>query len=174
MKNRLKEKKGITLAELIVTFGLTALFLVTAAAAMGMFLQYHLRMQNHAGAQSVATSVMNAISGRISCAKELSIEEDRVLFVDVEDRAADMTVSEEGYLQFTYYDTKAQETEVWAYGAEVYDGFRILELQVLPLENKEAVKIDLILKSERVNGYIFETSRSLLCYNLVSDIKIAR
>lgn len=158
IRRKLKEKKGATLAEMIVTFALTALFLSAVTVVLGVFLQYHLRIQTQARAQSVGNVVMNTVVSRLSRAKELQLEGEQVWFTDEKGRLVEMIVNEEGHLQFVT-DAEGQE-EIWQYGENVYNGFYIEGLTVTVLAEGEALKVCFSLQSKKRPEYVFEMSRS--------------
>lgn len=197
MKKRLKDKKGYTLVELIVVFGLIALFLGTASMVLGVFFETHLKINTVAQAQTVAATLMETITSELGAATntEVPMTGDPALAgnVDTDDQICKigndiyyydynwylvkMSVVD-GYLQLQYSGGNgsdggavidASSPSIWAYGENVYNGFKIVGLDAVQLNDSNRLKVTLRLQSDKLPDYIYESSRSFECYNLNNE-----
>lgn len=75
---KLRNKKGFTLIELIVTFVLIGIFMVSATAVMSSFMHVFARVKSISGAQNVADVLLTKAAGELSGGRGgvFSLEED--------------------------------------------------------------------------------------------------
>lgn len=181
-----KNNRGTTLAEMIVTFALIGIFMVSAAAVISSAILMHSEMSAVMYAQSVGELLLDKVTGELAAAqnrgsKSLTIEESSepegydgayVDFYDRDGRKVTMGVCD-GRLQL-HYDESAgtqdqgeriidQEKE-WQLDEKAYMGYRITELQIELLPNTNVVDVRIRLQNLKT-GFEYATTRSTRCYH---------
>lgn len=196
---RLKECRGMTMVELIVTFALLGIFMVAATFMLTATLRLFTRSQSTSNAITVSDLILDKISGEIAAADIPQKDTDGYYFWL--ERGTDATskskwialcnrsgspisiYADEGRLYLKYYQMiKTDKKEVneinWHYDKRVYMGYQIESLlfsQPDPLTHPEVILIDLTLKHTRT-GFTYSTCRYAKNYNFdpTTDYMCAR
>lgn len=185
-----KRIKGYTLVEAMVSFALTGIFLVSAAAILSQSIRLHYRMKSTADAVVVSDILLDKITGEIAGAKNsktsvsgvILTSEGRtgcpsILLTNREDRMVEITRTEEEgnpYLLLWYYPIKADSDEnLWTYDAKLYQGFVIEALDFEKLEREDGgssnvIRVSLTLHNPE-SGFTYSASRAVPCYQFDTE-----
>lgn len=173
----MKNKKGMTLVELIVGFALAGIFMASAAVVLSSSMRVFVRANNMAHAQTVADMLLETITSELSSAADASYQgtgdtmiltENSVSYVD-KNAYPVIISSEDGRLILSYQHVETATGEVeepvkWQYKEGAYLSTKISSLQFRHLE-RNLIEVTLILTAEKSNQD-FEFSRIIQCYNL--------
>lgn len=167
------------MVELIVVFGLIAIFISTATVLLSSMIRVHNRLDNLSKVQVVSDTLIETILGEVSAAADVSIdvgEPDTACYIEQVDSDFDklhfvakngyevtLGADAQGYMEMNYEGGEGP----WAYGANTYMNNYITKFQFEQVEDKNLIQVTLRLKN-RVNGYEFETTKIIKCYNLSS------
>lgn len=168
------DNRGMTLAELIVTFALMGIFLAAVAVVISSSVLIHSELTGTMYAQSVSETLLDKIAGELAAAqptgtkamvvgRALKEGEDigaGVSFFDREGRKAGFFV-EDGLLVM-------QSDENWKMDENAYMGYRITEMQINRL-NKENVLEAVITIRNLKTDFTYTASRAFACYNFESE-----
>jgi type II secretory pathway pseudopilin PulG len=192
MKKRRGNKKGYTLVELIVTFGMIALFIGASTMVLGVFSETFVKLNTVVQAQTVATTLMGTITSELGAAANVDFEADSeeakegkrlycktedgvtaYYFCDYNHYSVTMYVNEDGHLQLKYLgkssDGSSAQDQIWEYGDNVYNDFTICDFSVEKLGNTNCLTATIKLQSQKISGYTYVMKRSFECYNLETN-----
>lgn len=185
-----RSRRGATLVELLVTFALLAIFLMSAAAVLTPATRVYLNLKYQSYAQSVSDILLERVCGQIASASadEMVISDDggKISFSD--SKASPMYIAlssscvpDEGnedvasgflllhYRTIYYSDDGSRvlwNAVNWKYDLNAYQGFEIESIHFEPVgDAKRAVKVELTLAHTRFNVR-HTASRIVECYNL--------
>jgi Tfp pilus assembly protein PilE len=160
-----KDNKGITLAELIVTFALMGIFLSAVAMVISSSVVLHSELTDAMYAMSVGETLLDKVTGELAYAmpegnQAMTLGENTVSFCDREGRQADFSV-EDGLL--------VMETPVsWKMDAKAYMGYRITGMQVQRLNEENVLEVTIQLKNLKT-GYEYTASRTVKSFNFKTE-----
>lgn len=176
----MKNKKGYTLIELIVTFGLIAIFLTTATMTVSTCMRIFYRIKNMSQAQIVADTLLETISSQLafaalanfegsdgtSNAMEISADNGSIAYVDKTHTPVIMTRDDDHKLHLSDQEQKesGNGSAEWYYGKGMYVGMEIEELNFEHV-SENFIKVSLSLKNPK-SGHRLSTSKWIECYNL--------
>lgn len=171
-KDFTEDNRGMTLTEMIVTFALIGIFMVTAVSVISSAVITHSELTASMYAQSVGEMLLDKVTGELAAARaddgrgillgEVLTEEEEVysdgaVFYDREGRAVTCTVSE-GLLCFHYEDSD------WELDPKAYMGFRVTQMEIKKRNEKNILEVSFKIKNLKT-GYEYSTSRCTRCYN---------
>lgn len=173
----MKNKKGMTLVELIVGFALVGIFMASAVVVLSSSMRVFVRANNLAHAQTVADMLLETITSELSSAADASFQGsgDVMIVTDgsisyVDKNAYPVIMSAvEGRLVLSYQQVETATGEVedpvnWKYEEGTYLDTSISSLQFKHL-NSNLIEVTLTLTAGKSNAD-FEFSRIIQCYNL--------
>lgn len=171
-KDFTEDNRGMTLTEMIVTFALIGIFMVTAVSVISSAVITHSELTASMYAQSVGEMLLDKVTGELAAAraddgrgillgevltKEEEAYSDGAVFYDREGREVTCTVSE-GLLCFHYEDSD------WALDPKAYMGFRVTQMEIKKRNDKNILEVSFKIKNLKT-GYEYSTSRCTRCYN---------
>ncbi|MCR1840463.1 PilW family protein [Murimonas intestini] len=173
----MKNKKGMTLVELIVGFALVGIFMASAVVVLSSSIHVFVRANSLAHAQTVADMLLETITSELSSAADASFQgsgeimivtDSTVSFVDKNAYPVIMS-AEDGRLVLSYQQVETATGDVeepvkWRYEEGTYLGTKISSLKFAHL-NGNLIEVTMILTVEKSNQD-FEFSRIIQCYNL--------
>lgn len=185
-----EDNRGTTLTEMLVTFVLVGIFLAAAVSVISSAVVMHSELTGSMYAQSVGELLLDKITGELAAAQpvgEMSIligaadetgEEtgDGAAFYDRDGNAVRCMV-EDGLLVFHYGEpgntdadgeSASKETYDWKLDEKAYMGFRITDMQIRHLGDKNVLEVTVQIKNLKT-GYEYSASRCTQCYNFVSE-----
>ncbi|MBQ8596935.1 MAG: hypothetical protein IJ409_04015 [Lachnospiraceae bacterium] len=185
-----KDNRGTTLAEMIVTFALIGIFLVSAAGIISSAVILHSRLSSSMYAQSVGETLIDKLTGELAAAqpkgyRSLVIGESEtaggtlgegVAFYDREGNKARCFVRE-GRLVFSYEESvKVNEygevmvspEREWMLDDKAYMGYQITDIQFAKLGDKNVLEITIKIKNLKT-GFEYTVSRCTGCYNFKTE-----
>lgn len=169
---RVGAKKGATMAELLVTFALLAIFLTSAAAIMTPATVVYQKIKHQSYARNVSDILMEKICGELAGASD----------------AVNVVVADDGSKQYlllhyrevlTIEDGKVNLEEKlwdavdWTYDKRAYQGFAVEELRFDVAAGGGGVKVSLKLR----NAYFateYSTTRTVECFNLADKYYVEK
>lgn len=171
MKRKLKnDNAGMTLAELIVTFALMGIFLAAVAMVISSSVVVQSELTGAMYAESVGETLLDKITGEMAAAKA---SEDRAIVVGT-------VIEGENNLGkgISFYDRNNQKAcflaedgflvmkaeNGWKMDAGAYMGYRITDLQINRLNDKNVFEVILKIKNLKT-GFEYTASRAVKCYN---------
>lgn len=169
-RKRKKDNRGMSLAELIVTFALMGIFLAAVAAVISSSIMIHSELTGTMYAQSVSETLLDKIAGELAAAKPVGSKamvigralkegEDTgggVSFYDREGKKASLFV-EDGLLVM-----KADKN--WKMDEKAYMGYHITEMQVNRLNEENVLEVVLTIRNLKTD-FTYTSSRVISCYN---------
>ncbi len=181
-----RNNKGITLAEMIVTFALIGIFMASAAAVISSAILMHSEITGVMYAQSVGEMILDKVAGELAAAKNpgsgsIVIREgkalesaavDQVFYQDRDGRTAQIGV-EDGLLYIHYQQRVAiqddgevvtQPEQDFRMDEKAYMGYRITDFQVERLNAESVYEIRVRLQNLKT-GFEYSTTRCTQCYN---------
>lgn len=173
-RKRKKDNRGMSLAELIVTFALMGIFLAAVAVVISSSVLIHSELTGTMYAQSVSETLIDKIAGELAAAdpvgskaivvgRTLKEGEDiggGVSFYDREGNKASFYV-EDGLLVM-----KADEN--WKMDEKAYMGYRITEMKISRLNKENVLEIVLTIRNLKTD-FTYTASRAVACYNFESE-----
>lgn len=174
----MKNKKGMTLVELIVGFALAGMFMASAVIVLSSSMRVFVRANNMAHAQTVADMLLETITSELSSAADASfqgtgntmiIEGNTISYVDK--NAYPVVMSVEGgrlYLAYQQVETATGEMQApvkWQYEEGTYLNTKISELQFEHIDNSNLIEVTLTLTAGK-SDQDYKFSRIIQCYNL--------
>lgn len=192
---QVRDNRGTTLAEMIVTFALIGIFLVAAAGIISSSVILHGNLTSTMHAQSVGLTLLDKVSGELAAAqpkggRSLIIGEGQtaggslgegVAFYDREGNEVRGFVRE-GRLVFAYEESvKVNERgEVlvspereWKLDDKAYMGYQITDMQIDKLEDKNILEISIKIKNLKT-GFEYTVSGCTRCYNFKTKAEYAQ
>ncbi len=181
-----RNNKGITLAEMIVTFALIGIFMASAAAVISSAILMHSEITGVMYAQNVGEMILDKVAGELAAAKNpgsgsIVIREgkalesaavDQVSYQDRDGRTAQIGV-EDGLLYIHYQQRVAiqddgevvtQPEQDFRMDEKAYMGYRITDFQVERLNAENVYEIRVRLQNLKT-GFEYSTTRCTQCYN---------
>ncbi len=189
-ENLVKDNRGITLTEMIVTFALVGIFMAAAVSVISSAIITHSELTASMYAQSVGEMLLDKITGELAAAK--AGEEGSILIRDTEslggtegngaafyDREGRPVVClvENGLLRFRYQEEEegigegsasGSQGKEWSFDEKAYMGFRIADMQIHRIDGKNVLEINVKIKNLKT-GFEYSTSRCTKCYNFKSE-----
>lgn len=180
--------KGVSLAELVVTFALLSLFMTSAVMLMSSYIEVFSRINGMALAQSVSDTLMETIESNLSNATINTFKgEDADTFIVISESNSKVKFSntdgietemylKDNKLQLDYntYVDKSDEysekkTTKWYYSNDFYMNNYIEKLK-FTTENKKnnLIWVEFTIKNSRT-GFKYQTKRLIECHNLVNS-----
>lgn len=192
---QVRDNRGTTLAEMIVTFALIGIFLVAAAGIISSSVILHGNLTSTMHAQSVGLTLLDKVSGELAAAqpkggRSLIIGDGQtaggslgegVAFYDREGNEVRGFVRE-GRLVFAYEESvKVNERgEVlvspereWKLDDKAYMGYQITDMQIDKLEDKNILEISIKIKNLKT-GFEYTVSGCTRCYNFKTKAEYAQ
>lgn len=191
IKETVKEdNRGTTLVEMIVTFALVGIFLAAAVSVISSAVVMHSELTGAMYAQNVGELLLDKITGELAAAQPEGnramvigdtsgaggTEGNGAAFHDREGNAVSCMV-QEGLLVFHYQESvqvdeqgvvQISEAHDWMLDEKAYMGFRITDMQIQRLEDKNVLEVTIKIKNLKT-GFEYSTSRCTQCYNFVSE-----
>lgn len=176
----LKNKKGMTLVELIVAFALLSVFLASAVGVLTASMGIFKRSISMSHAQTVGAMLLDDIIGHIGKASsELEYNDHAIAFQNAKGDREIIYVGTEGVdkdqLCIHYdEDTNTKRKAVnWRYPKNTYMNNKMTEMKVEKIEgkteNQMLFRITIYLENERT-GYQYHTSQMVECYYSKSEL----
>lgn len=172
MKCLLRDKRGFTLVELLVTFTLLLVLMTAALAVISPSAKVFLKAIGAGRAQSVSTILMDRMTNELGAATEIiTVADDKVEYVDSGGNNVLMEKviinkaqpNETAILQLRYTKDEYDE-QLWSFPLKVYMGNKIEELEFSTVDDREdLIQIRLKLKNSQT-GYEQERTRVVKCY----------
>lgn len=175
MKRRLKSRKGATLVELLVTFGLLTIFIAAAVAVIGPATEIFLKVKYLSYAQNISDMVMEKVSGEIASASE-DVHVDGGLISFRDSKSSPLFIhAEDGLLKIRYRMIKEQvngeytgtvlwPAADWAYDQKAYQGFAITQLRFERVSDNSVKIVLALLNTPR--DVTYSSEKVVECYNL--------
>lgn len=171
--------KGMTLAEMIITFALMGIFLAAVAAVISSSVIVHSEMTGTMYAQSVGEILLDKAGGELAGAK-VKGEKSIVIETVYEDGEA---ISE----GVAFYDKDGKHTVLcakdgllvmegetnFAMDEKAYMGYRITDLQINRLNRENVFEIIIELKNLKT-GFTYTASRAVESYHFETDEDFAK
>ena len=194
---RVGAKKGATMAELLVTFALLAIFLTSAAAIMTPATVVYQKIKHQSYARNVSDILMEKICGELAGASDavnvvVADDGSAVMFCDSQQSSMVITLTdadedEDGkqYLLLHYREVltiedgkvnleeKLWDAVDWTYDKRAYQGFAVEELRFDVAAGGGGVKVSLKLR----NAYFateYSTTRTVECFNLADKYYVEK
>ena len=153
----LKDNKGSTLVEMIVSFALLGIFLVCAASIIMTIVNMYYQIKGRTYANQVSDILIEKISSEIEGAQydpgavytpgiivnpvignsDLTTSGSTIQLKDKTDAKVTLSVNENGYLEIRYegYGTEGTDSyrkaTTWRFDKSVYDGFSITDFRLI-------------------------------------------
>lgn len=179
--------KGVSLAELVVTFALLSLFMTSAVMLLSSYLEVFARINGMSLAQSVSDTLIETIESNLSNATLNTFKgEDADTFIVISDSNSKVKFSnadgietemylKDNKLQLDYntYVDKSDEysekkTTKWYYSDNFYMNNYIETLKFTTESKKDnLIWVEFKIKNFRT-GFEYETKRLIECHNLVN------
>lgn len=192
---QVRDNRGTTLAEMIVTFALIGIFLVAAAGIISSSVILHGNLTSTMHAQSVGLTLLDKVSGELAAAqpkggRSLIIGDGQtaggslgegVVFYD---RAGNETRGfiREGRLVFAYEESVkvndrgevlVSPKREWKLEDKAYMGYQITDMQIDKLEDKNILEISIKIKNLKT-GFEYTVSGCTRCYNFKTKAEYAQ
>lgn len=176
MRNKLKERSGTTMVELLVTFALMAILMTAVTVTLSSGLRVYMRIRDLSSAVSVSNLILDKVTGELNAARvpganrpgyylwldplepsqwiafESKYGGPAILYVDQEDDDG------AGQLYLKYYEKADTAEYIWSFAPGVYMGYEIRDLSFeLDETIPGMIKINLTLY-HRDHGYTYQTS----------------
>lgn len=165
-----RDNAGISLAELIVTFALTGIFLAAVAAVISSSVLIHSELTGAMYAQSVSETLLDKVTGELAAAKPVGSKAMVVGPVLREGENAGKGIS--------FYDRDGKKScflvedgllvmeaeNSWKMDAKAYMGYRISDMQINRLNDENVFEVIIKIKNLK-NGYECTASRTVKSYN---------
>lgn len=176
--NVIRNKKGFTLVEMIVSFALIAIFMTASVGVASGAARVYTRINNVSRAQTVADMLGETIAGELSRSSAfgkqesdtvITVQNGRVEYKDSENRTCVMYVNSRGYLQIDYPNvevTGGEGTANWQYGENTYLRNKITVFKVTPVSGRNLLRAEIELTST-VTGFSYQTVKMIECYNVL-------
>ncbi len=184
------DNRGITLTEMIVTFALVAIFMATAVSIITSAVVTHSELTASMYAQSVSEILMDKVTGELAAAnadnpnamtigttgKLGGTEGNGASFYDRDGRAVTCFV-QNGLLKFHYQEVVkvlddgevfAENAYDWGLDEKTYMGFRITDMQINRIDDKNVIEVILKIKNLKT-GIEYTASKCTKCYNFKSE-----
>lgn len=181
-----RNNRGTTLAEMIVTFALVGIFMVSASAIISSAILMHSELNAVMYAESVGEMLLDKVTGELAGAqdkgnqsmklKEASITGettgDGVSFCDRDGRESELYVKD-GRLILHYGEqvTVKDNGEVmtnpeqdWQFDDKAYMGYRIRDIGIRQLPETNVMEVTITLENLKT-GFIYSASRCTECYH---------
>ena len=185
-----RNNKGTTLAEMIVTFALVGIFLVSASGIISSAVLVHGELTATMYAQSVGEMLLDKITGELCAASNTGSDAmiiterteqenysgNEVAYYDRDGRAARILV-EDGLLVIHYDElVRVQDDgevltlaeQDWKLDGKAYMGYRISELQIERLNDSNVMEVKLKIKNLKT-GFEYSASKCTKCYNFKTE-----
>lgn len=188
--------KGFTLTELLVTFVLLSVFIVSATMIISSVMNVYYQAKGTSYGLQISEIICDRIAQELERAKPMSFQRaepepdedtaamylgpETVEYADAEGRHAKIGVSEKDggqYLQITYYipaENNEEETgtvtDVWCFDKRVYMGYFIKSLRFSKASEEfldNVICVELVLYSPQYGEYA--AKRYISCYNFAGD-----
>lgn len=180
MNTKLKKNNaGVTLAELIATFALTGIFLVSTTAIISSSVLIHSQLTGTMYAQSVGETLLDKITGELVAAKPVSGDAMIVGNVLKEGESVGNGVSfygkdgnracffvEDGLLVL-------QSEDIWQLEQKAYMGYQLSDLQVNRLNDQNVFEVVIKLKNLKT-GFEYTASKVVRCFNFKTEEDFAK
>ncbi|MCP1110959.1 type II secretion system protein [Ohessyouella blattaphilus] len=188
-QNCIEKKRGYTLVELIVSFALIGIFMVTAGMVLANAYKVHTEISNLSKAQTVSDMILESISSELSSAKAYPLpapdsgkvfdisEPGQVRFVNAQGIPTTLSVKYDdndkekgGYLQVIYpeadVETDGTAEADFYFGKNTYLRNKITDLKFEKLEdNKNVITTTLTIKNQ-ITGFTFTSKKTIQIYNV--------
>lgn len=175
MKIRLrKNNAGMTLVELIVTFGLAGIFVASTAAIISSSVLIHSQLTGTMYAQSIGETLLDKVTGELTAAKPISESAMTMGAVLRDGENAGNGVSfynRDGIQSYFLVEDGLlvlQTDDRWQLDANAYMGYRISDLQVTRLNDKNVLEVQIKLINLKT-GFEYTASRAVRCYNYKTE-----
>ncbi|MGL5435370.1 MAG: hypothetical protein ACRDBO_08245 [Lachnospiraceae bacterium] len=177
---KLKEREGITVVELLITFALTAILMTAVMCTITSGIRAYTRTQDIASAISVSNLILDKVTGELAAAQipeegqegyylwlapssssswaAFCSKNQAPAVIYTDSGSADSTDSTDGRLCIKYYETEHSPEKIWGFESAAYMGFQIKDLS-FSLEDSTPglIKINLTLH-HKVSSYEHHTS----------------
>lgn len=168
------DNKGMTLAELIITFALMGIFLTAVVSVISSSVIIHSELTGTMYAQSVGEILLDKVTGELAGAKpvgNVSLVTGEVLkngevlsggvsFYDKDEQKSCFYI-EDGILVMASSDT-------WKMDEKAYMGYRISEFHVNQLNDKNVFEVVVKIKNLKT-GFEYTASRTIQSYNFETE-----
>lgn len=181
-----RNNRGTTLAEMIVTFALAGIFMVSAAAVISSAILMYSELNAVMYAESVGEMLLDKVTGELAGAQDkggqsMKLTEasqtgettgDSVSFYDRDGREAALYVKD-GRLILHYGElvTVADNGEVltspaqdWQFDDKAYMGYRIKDIGIEQLSKTNVIEVTITLQNLKT-GFEYSTTRCTGCYH---------
>lgn len=195
----LNNRQGLTLVEMVVTFALLGIFMISVTGILSSSFSIFERVRSTASAQYVSEIVIDKIAGEISSAQAAGAQygitiADGQSTADSLDFAAGsciafstrtgspvyITVADGGLL--IHYrpvmtvvggELKPLNAVDWTYDARTYQGFVVTALNFSKVTDTNIIEIRLELQYSKT-GMRYQSSRYVECYNFQTEADFAK
>lgn len=192
---QVRDNRGTTLAEMIVTFALISIFLVAAAGIISSSVILHGNLTSTMHAQSVGLTLLDKVSGELAAAqpkggRSLIIGDGQtaggslgegVVFYDREGNETRGFIRE-GRLVFAYEESVkvndrgevlVSPKREWKLEDKAYMGYQVTDMQIDKLEDKNILEIIIKIKNLKT-GFEYTVSGCTRCYNFKTKAEYAQ
>lgn len=186
-----RNNRGTTLAEMIVTFALIGIFMVSAAAVISSAILMHSELNAVMYAESVGEMLLDKVTGELAAARDegsqsMKIREpsqtgetvgDSVSFYDRDGRETEL-YAKDGRLVIHYGEqvTIQDNGEVltypeqdWQFDDKAYMGYRIKDIGIEQLPKTNVIEVTVTLQNLKT-GFEYSTSRCTECYHFANNL----
>lgn len=173
VRHLLKENKGFTLVELLVSFTLLLILMTSATTIISPSSKVFLKAVGAGRAQNVSTILMDRMMNELGSAAEIvEVKETKIEYIDdggnnvvMDKKVVGGAENEYSILQLTYQKSDGDELK-WNYPEKMYMGNTIEELKFSEVADRDDL-IEVKLKIKNVQtGYEYERTRIVKCYAL--------
>lgn len=169
MKKLHSDNKGITLAELIVTFALMGIFLAAAAAVISSSVMMHGELTGTMYATTVSETLLDKVTGELAAAQPKGTQSIVIgtVLKDGKDCGNGVSFYDRNGVHSCFYveDRKLvmEGEETFSFDDNAYMGYRITDFAVERLNEENVLKVSLTLTNIKT-GVSFATSKTTACY----------
>lgn len=194
---KLSDKKGFLLVELIVSFALLAIFMAASCTLLTSYMNLYIKINTMALGENVSETIMATLEDCLSDSRAVTInkwkrydgsgttiDSDFVTYttpngndVIVYSYAPGESLFSEdaGLLRLLYsdniHDIGSADVDKWSYGKEIYMNYKITSINLEKLSNNDNV-IKAVLQLENTKtGSKYESKKFIECYNAVEIIQ---
>ena len=173
-RKRKSDNRGMTLAELIVTFALMGIFLAAVAMVISSSVVVHSELTGTMYAHNVSETLLDKIAGELTEANPVgnkALVVGRVLKEGEDIGGGASFYDKEGKKACFFVDNgllvmKADEN--WKMDERAYMGYRITEMQINRLNKENVFEVVLTIQNLKT-GFTYTASKAIQCYHFESE-----
>ena len=169
-----KDNRGMTLAELIVTFALMGIFLAAVAGVISSSIIMHGELTGTMYAQTVGETLLDKVTGELSSAKPKGSKAMVLGEVLQEGNVISNGISfydKDGKKSYFYVENGVliiKADDIWKMDEKAYMGYRISEFSIRKLNEENILEVVIKIKNLKT-GFEYTTSRVVECYNFTGE-----